>query len=174
MNESAIANISPDLQEQLIVEMRAELAEYGALLHLLESQQAAIIDRKPDSVLGLIQKIEAQLATTHTCRTHREATADALGKLSGAALPATLRNLVPYFRDAVRPLVEALADEVNRLITETRRRAKQNQMLLARSVELTQELVSKLSPRAVSKTYSALGRVKIQPAAGASRLIEKT
>ena len=74
----------------------------------------------------------------------------------------------------MRPLIEALADEVNRLIAHTRRRAQQNQMLLARSVELTQELISRLSPKAVSKTYSAGGRVKIKPAAGASRLLERS
>ena len=110
----------------------------------------------------------------HKHRKRREAAADALAGLSHLPQPATLRNLAPHFRTAVRPLVEALADEVNRLIAHTRRRAQQNQMLLARSVELTQELVSRLSPRAVSKTYSARGRVKIKPAGEASRLLERS
>ncbi|MEO6739890.1 MAG: hypothetical protein ABIP20_06540 [Chthoniobacteraceae bacterium] len=110
----------------------------GALLHLLRSQQAPIIDRKPDSVLALIQKNEAQFATTHTCRQHRQATADALGRLSSDSRPAKLRNLVPYIRDALRPLSETLADEVNRLITEASSRAQQNQMHLNRSADLGQ------------------------------------
>ena len=168
------AEPASDLQEQLITALRSELQEYGGLLNLLELQQNAVLERKPDSVLELIPKIEAQLATTHARRKEREATADELAKLSHAPRPATLRSLAPHFREAVRPLVEALAGEVNRLITHTRRRAQQNQMLLARSVELTQELVSRLSPRAVSKTYSARGRVKIKPAAGASRLLERS
>ena len=163
-----------DVQERLVTALRSELQEYGGLLHLLDLQQTAVLDRKPDAVLDLIPKIEAQLVTTHTCLKFREATADELARLSHTLRPATLRSLAPHFREAVRPLVEALADEVNRLITHTRRRAQQNQMLLARSVELTQELVSRLSPRAVSKTYSAGGRVKIKPAAGASRLLERS
>ena len=163
-----------DLQERLITTLRSELQEYGGLLQLLDMQQAAVLDRKPDEVLNLIQKIEAQLNATHACRKLREHTADELATFSGSPVPATLRSLAPHFRPAVRPLVEALADEVNRLITHTRRRAQQNQMLLARSVELTQELISRLSPKAVTKTYSAGGRVKIKPAAGASRLLERS
>ena len=163
-----------DLQEELIAALRNELAEYGGLLSLLDLQQAAVLDRKPDGVLELIPQIDAQLATTHTRRKKREATANELAILSQIPTPATLGNLTPLFRPAVRPLIEALADEVNRLIGYTRRRAQQNQMLLARSVELTQELVSQISPRAVTKTYSARGQVKIQPASGASRLLEKS
>ena len=158
-----------DLQEQLITELRQELEEYGGLLSLLDLQQAAVLDRKPDDVLELISRIDAQLATTNTCRKRREATAAQLGSLSQIPGPPTLRSLAPHFRSAVRPLVESLANEVNRLITHTRRRAQQNQMLLARSVELTQELVSGLSPQAITKTYSARGRVKIQPVAGPPR-----
>ena len=174
MNGNDSMEPAPDLQEQLIAALRSELEEYGGLLHLLDLQQAAVLDRKPDTVLELIPKIEAQLAITHTRRKQREATADELAKLSQLPQPATLRNLAPHFRAAVRPLVEALADEVNRLIAHTRRRAQQNQMLLARSVELTQELVMRLSPRTVSKTYSARGRVKIKPAGEASRLLERS
>ena len=175
MNEgSETGGPASDLQEQLITALRNELEEYGGLLALFDSQQAAVLERKPDAVLEQIPRIDKQLAITAGCRKQREGTAVALANLSQLPGPATLRSLAPHFRTAVRPLVEALADEVNRLITLTRRRAQQNQMLLARSVELTQELVSRLSPRAVSKTYSARGRVKIQPAAGASRLLEKS
>jgi flagellar biosynthesis/type III secretory pathway chaperone len=163
-----------DAQERLIAALRRELAEYGALLQLLEVQQAAVLDRKPDQVLESIPQIDAQLELTSTRRKEREATADELALATGIPLPATLRTLAPRFRPAVRPLVEALTDEVNRLIGHTRRRAEQNQLLLARSVELAQEMVSRLSPRAISKTYSAKGRVKIKPAAGASRLLDRS
>lgn len=172
--DTGITQPPADLQEQLIVALRKELAEYGALLELLDLQQTAVLDRKPDSVLEMISRIEAQIATTHACRKQREATAAELAALSGIPQPVTLRALAPCFRSAVHPLVEALADEVNRLISHTRKRAQQNQMLLARSVELAQDLVTRLSPRSVSKTYSALGRVNIKPAAGASRLLDKS
>jgi flagellar biosynthesis/type III secretory pathway chaperone len=171
---SHIISSPADLQDQLITSLRGELEEYGGLLNLLERQQEAILSRNPDSVLELVTQIDAQIVNTHACRKRREATANELACLSQIQGPTTLRKLVPHFRAVLRPLIEALADEVNRLITETKRRAQQNQMLLARSVELTQELLSHVNPRAVSKTYSARGRMKIQPAAGASRLLEKS
>ena len=77
-----------DLQERLITTLRGELQEYGGLLQLLDMQQAAVLDRKPDEVLELIQKIEAQLTATHACRKLRERTADELATLSGSPVPA--------------------------------------------------------------------------------------
>lgn len=171
---SHIISSPADLQEQLITSLRCELEEYGGLLNLLERQQEAILSRNPDSVLEIVAQIDAQIERTHVRRKQREATMNDLARLSQLQGNATLNKLVPHFRAVLRPLIEALADEVNRLIAETKRRAQQNQMLLARSVELTQELLSHVNPRAVSKTYSARGRMKIQPAAGASRLVEKS
>ena len=166
--------IPPELQEKLIIELRGELEEYGGLLHLLGLQQTAVIGRKPDAVLELIPQIETQVATTHRRRKTREATMNELASLAQLQGSRTLKRLIPYFRPAVRPLIEALVGEVNRLIAHTRRRAQQNQMLLARSVELTQDIISHLNPSAVSKTYSARGRVNIRPAGGVSRLLERS
>ena len=72
------------------------------------------------------------------------------------------------------PLVQALITEVNRLITLARLRAQQNQMLLARTIELTQDIVSTLSPGTVTRTYSPQGRMKIKASAGVGRLLEKS
>ena len=72
----------------------------------------------------------------------------------------------------MRPLVEALATEVNRLIGKVRRRAQQNQMLLARTIEVTQELCEKLKPGTVTRTYAPDGKMKIKAAAGSGRLLE--
>ena len=83
------ADPSSDLQGQLITELRQELEEYGGLLSLLDLQQAAVLDRKPDDVLELISRIDAQLATTNTCRKRREATAAQLASLSQIPGPRT-------------------------------------------------------------------------------------
>ena len=94
--------------------------------------------------------------------------------IAGLPPKTTLRTLTPHFRPALRPLIEALVDEVNRLIAQTRRCAQQNQVLLARSVELAEEMMTRLNPRAVSKTYSARGKVNIKLAAGMSRLLDRS
>lgn len=165
---------SAERQELLIAALREELSGYGALLNLLKEQQEAVLDRKPDSVLTISTAIESQIKTMQVHRQRRVAAMEELTRLAGIPKSSTLRILSPYFRPALRPLVEALVDEVNRLITQTRRCAEQNQVLLARSMELAEELMKRLHPHAVSKTYSARGKVNIKLAAGMSRLLNKS
>jgi len=165
---------STDLQDSLTASLRRELGEYGALLQLITLQQEAILDRKVDRVLELSAEIEDQIEITHGYRKEREAAAEEIALFAGLSKTATLRALTPNFRPVLRPLIEALVDEVNRLIAQTRRRAQQNQVLLARSMELAEELIMRLNPRSVSKTYSARGRVNIKLAAGMSRLLDRS
>ena len=162
------------LQEALIAALRTEVAEYGALLNLLTSQQEAVLDRKPGAVLQFSGEIEVQIKAMDRHRKTREAATDAIALVAGLPPKATLRIVIPHFRTALRPLIEALVDEVNRLIAQTRRGATQNQVLLARSVELGEEMISRLNPRGLSKTYSARGKVNIKLAAGMSRLLERS
>lgn len=165
---------STDLQEALIAALRKELAEYGALLNLLTRQQAAVLDRKPDTVLEISTSIEEQIGIMHEHRRRREVVAEEVALIAGLPQEASLRVLTPHFRPALRPLIEALVSEVNRLISETRRCAGQNQVLLARSVKLAEEMTTQLNPRTVSKTYSARGKMNIKLAAGMSRLLNRS
>jgi flagellar biosynthesis/type III secretory pathway chaperone len=161
-----------ELPEQLVNALRMELAEYGGLLALFDAQQKAIIDRQPDRTLELGAQIERQAQATRIRRKQRESFVEAIALTTGHPEAKVLRELVPYFPPSMRPMVEALTDEVNRLITDTRRRARQNQMLLARAMEITGELVARLSPETVTKTYSARGELKMNHTARAPRLVD--
>ena len=162
--EESAAVQSP--HEQIIDALRAELQEYGGLLNLFDQQQDAILHRKPDAITEIDVTVEAQLATLRARRTNRE-------RLVSAMVPnASLLQMILHFPQAMRPLVEALATEVNRLIVQVRRRARQNQMLLARTIEVTQELCEKLQPGTVTRTYAQDGKMKVKAAAGAGRLLE--
>ncbi len=156
--------------EQIIDALRAEMQEYGGLLNLFDQQQNAILNRKPDDIADLEQTVEAQLATLRARRAHREGLV--IGLTPEASPHPTLLQSILLFPQPMRPLVEALASEVNRLIGRVRRRAQQNQMLLARTIEVTQELCEKLKPGTVTRTYAPNGKMKIKAAAGASRLLE--
>ncbi len=163
LDESAAA-LSP--HDQITEALRSELQEYGGLLNLFDEQQDAILNRKADAITEIEPAIEAQLAILRTRRSRRES-------LVAALVPdATLFQTILHFPQPMRPLVEALATEVNRLIAKVRRRAQQNQMLLARTIEVTQELCEKLQPGTVTRTYSPSGKMKIKAAASAGRLLE--
>ena len=69
-----------DLQEQLVLALRAELEEYGGLLFRFEAQQSAILDRQPDRVLAVGAEIEHQVEVTKTFRKRREALSRTVGR----------------------------------------------------------------------------------------------
>ena len=162
-----------DLQEQLVIHLRLELEEYGGLLCHFEAQQEAILTRKPELVLEIGTRIEEQLETAKVARKKREATARGVATLAGRPEQASLKELAPFFRPAVRPMVDALTTEVNRLINQTRRRAQQNQMLLSRAMEVTQEVLRRVNPESVTRTYSPGGRLKMSAGSRPSRLLDQ-
>ena len=161
-----------DLHEPLVGAMRTEAQEYGELLALFDEQQAAIISRAPDAVLDLDGRINAQLAMLRGCRTAREALVAGLASRREPALEPSVTEVMALFREPVRPLVQALLAEINALIGKSRRRAQQNRKLLARSVEVAQELLEKLNPEAVSRTYSPQGKIKVKAAGDSRRLLD--
>jgi flagellar biosynthesis/type III secretory pathway chaperone len=162
-----------DFQEQLVLSLRAELEEYGALLCHFEEQQEAILHRQADKVLELSTRIEGQLDRARHARKARESVARASAEAAGFPEQTALKELVHFFRPAVRPMVEALTDEVNRLINYTRRRAQQNQMLLSRAMEVTQEVLGRLSPDTLTRTYSPGGKMRMTAGARSGRLLEQ-
>lgn len=164
----------PIPQVQVIEALQAELQECGGLMNLFDEQQNAILARNPDAVLDYDEKIKNHLLVVRSHRKHREAVVTALATSNDQPPQTTITELIPLFRESVRPLLQALITEVNRLITRGRRRAEQNQMLLARTIEVTQGILARLHPATVTRTYSAQGRMKISASNGASRLIVKS
>jgi flagellar biosynthesis/type III secretory pathway chaperone len=147
--------------DNLIEALRDEVQEYGGLLSLFEDQQTAILERKPTTVLAIQNSIKGQLETINGCRKRREQIARELAISVGRNPEITVRQLIDYCEEVVRPLLHALIYEVNQLITKTRRRGQQNQMLLARSIEVSQQILQRLNPGALTKTYSRRGRINI-------------
>jgi flagellar biosynthesis/type III secretory pathway chaperone len=61
----------------------------------------------------------------------------------------------------MQPMLRALTDELLRIADHVRRKANQNQMLLARSIEVIRDLLEELTPTNPARTYENDGRVKI-------------
>lgn len=159
--------------ESAATALRTELGEYGGLLNLFEAEQQAILQRDPDGVLTYQSQIEAQLATVRHTRRAREVAVESAVQSAGEDSSRTLRQLLPEFPPPVQPMFDALITEINRLIAQCRRRAQQNQALLARAIEVSEVLLRQLRPEAVTKTYSSRGRVKIGAATAGSRVVAR-
>jgi flagellar biosynthesis/type III secretory pathway chaperone len=141
--------------------LRAEVAEYGRLLHLMEEQRDLIFRRDPVAILVANKTIQIQVDLLHDCRRRREEMSARLAEENARPPNSTLRSIVPLIAPEGRPLLEALIAEVNRLIHRVRRLMRLNERLLATAVDCQQELLRRLWPSAFTKTYAANGKVTV-------------
>jgi flagellar biosynthesis/type III secretory pathway chaperone len=156
--------------ESIADALRAELAEYGGLLHRFETQQQSLLARDAVAVLQLSTEIEAQTRLAADRRDQRERLVAAFARDHGQPANSTLRALLPLIEDVARPLIEALIAEVNVLLHRVRRANRHNHALLARTVEMHQEMLQQLRPTAFTKTYAPDGRVSVATGSAASSL----
>jgi flagellar biosynthesis/type III secretory pathway chaperone len=145
--------------------LRNELAEYGGLLQLIDGQQKKIFALDSVGVSEFVPQLEEQAGTAREKRTARESIVRQYAHEHGQQGEPTLRQLLPSFPAEVRPLLEALIDEINHLLQRTKKRTRQNQLLLSRLVEFHRELIPSLRPQAFTKTYSRHGQVSVNASA---------
>lgn len=145
--------------ESLVDCLRAEVEEYGGMLRLLEEQQLCLIRRDADRLQELAVAVDGATQSADAVRRRREDAFRAFAAAQGCDASATVRAILPAIEASARPLIEALVQEVNRLVYRTRRFARQNHEMLARACQLQQDLLRQVCPGIFSQTYSATGRM---------------
>lgn len=151
--------------ETIAASLREELANFGRLLGLFEEQQRHLFERNADAVLRVSHEIEQQAQTLGEARLRREDHVAALAAAHGMPRQSSLRSMLHLVEPAVRPLLEALINEVNLLLHRVRRVSRQNHSLLTAVVETNRQTLQLLRPGAFSPTYSASGHMAVHPAA---------
>ena len=154
----------------IIVQLRQELLEYGALLSAFEDQQKALFSRQPDLVLSLSTAIKEQLDRAIASRTQREEAVAAFALAQNMPANSSLRSLLPLIDKDAHPLIEALIGETNLLIHRVRRTHRQNHTLLNHTVSMHRETLQMLRPNAFTKTYSPTGIMSVSSGRVASTL----
>jgi hypothetical protein len=144
--------------------LRNEVQEYGDMLRLFEEQQECVFNRDPGRLLQLIEVTKDATQRAEDARREREQCVSSFAAGLGRGADVTLRSLLPFIDCEARPLLQALIDEVNRLVHRVRRITRQNHLLLSRTVQLHQGLLRQFYPGAFTSTYSACGRVSVAPA----------
>ncbi len=129
------------------------------MLRLLEEQQLALIRRDADRLHELAAALDAATQSADAVRRHREDAFRAFAAAQGCEAGATVRAILPAIEASARPLIEALVQEVNRLVYRTRKFTRQNHEMLGRACQLQQDLLRQICPGIFSQTYSATGRV---------------
>ena len=72
---------------------------------------------------------------------------------------SSLTELLPHLPEVTKPMFESLIEEINNLITRVRRKIEQNQRLLMRLAEVTDQILGISDPVGHSKTYSKDGKL---------------
>jgi flagellar biosynthesis/type III secretory pathway chaperone len=135
-----------DAIKNLIEALRDELKNYGEMLALLDRQQEYLLTRAANEVSQSVSLVQAQGLAIQEARQRREDCRRTVAEEAGEADNATFKELIPVLPAEYQPLLKALVDENNELLSRVRRRARQNHLMLKRSVELMQQLLNSLCP----------------------------
>jgi flagellar biosynthesis/type III secretory pathway chaperone len=149
------------LQDQIIGCLRAEIQEHGVLLSVFTDQQKAIMQRESDRVMIFVEGVQRQVDLVNRIRSRREALTAQMVPRSRITRVTPLSELAKRFPPPMQPLLQALVEELLRIAEQVRRKANQNQVLLARSIEVIRDLLEELTPANPARTYENDGRVKI-------------
>lgn len=167
----------PNLQasfnwEDLLGLLRDELQEYGGLVGLLSAQQQSILNRRPESLLEINQSVQTQMEASQMLQRRRQGFVSSLASSYGEPDESTLSELVPHFPVVTQPMFQSIIEEINSLISQIRRKIEQNQRLLNRLTEVTDQILGVADPGSHSKTYDKSGDLSRLSSDGRSTLNE--
>ncbi len=144
---------------ELIDSLRNELTEYGELLALLQEQQSLIIARSSGGLLTNIELVNLQFEKISIVRQQREEHQRRYAVEIGFPATSSFTDISGRVAGEYRPLLAALVEEINGVLTSLHEWLRQNHRLLGRSLDLLQQLIKGLFPAAVGATYSRRGYV---------------
>jgi hypothetical protein len=142
----------------LIEALREELRQYGEMLARLDAQQECITKRAADEVLSSAASVQEQSSALRAAQCAREEHQRRVAESFGAPAQSTLAQLTHRLPAECRPLIRALVEENNQLLTRVQQRARQNHVLLRRSLDLMHELLQTFCPTAKGTLYDVAGR----------------
>jgi flagellar biosynthesis/type III secretory pathway chaperone len=143
--------------EKLVAALREELQHYGEMLALLDQQQESAINRLADEMFAATTAIQSQAGVMQTARRDREQCQRELARELCVVETSTFVEIIPLLPSNYRPLVKSLVDENNALLQRVQQRARQNHLVLSRSVELMQQFLGTLLPAHATHIYDGQG-----------------
>lgn len=130
--------------QQLLAALREELKHYGELLALLEQQRSSVHGSAPDRTFYATTAIQRQAEATLQARRNSEARRRALARELRQDESTTVLQLTPLVPPQFRPLLQSLIEENNTLLQSVQWAARENHVLLSRSVASMEEFLDLL------------------------------
>jgi flagellar biosynthesis/type III secretory pathway chaperone len=146
--------------QTLITSLREELQQYGEMLALLNRQQEYIVARASDEVFQTVSLIQAQGQVIQQARSHREECRRVAARHVSLPANSSFASLIALLPPEYQPLVRALVEENNELLVRVQQRARQNHLLLSRSLEFMQGFINSLLPGRETSVYNDHGNME--------------
>jgi flagellar biosynthesis/type III secretory pathway chaperone len=150
-----------EILTHLIEALREELKQYGEMLALLDQQQSLVVRRQTTALPDSANSINAQAEILRGARHEREQRQRNLASLLELPEDSNFKTLIPKLPADYQPLVSALVDENNELLTRVQQRARQNHLLLSHCVDLMQQFIHSIFPTAKPVTYNGNGQAPV-------------
>jgi len=115
--------------DQLVDALRDELQEKGGVIRLLNQQTEVLYRRDVSAVSQVGEQIRGQLCLATRCTQARELILRQIASQMKSGEDIDRSAILDQFPEYVRPLLEALFGEVDRLSGRMEERLKQNQQL---------------------------------------------
>lgn len=145
--------------ELLVERLRDELKQYGELMALLDRQQELVLQRDADGIQATAEQIDQQSMVLEEFKAVRRRVQEELAQALGMSPIDTIEELLPRLPQAYRPLIKALVEDNNFSIQRIGRVARQNHMLLSRSIEMVGGLIRSICPDQAPGVYNGSGEV---------------
>ena len=133
-----------ELLQNFVETLRDELKQYGELLALLDAQQGQVVRRLADDLTVTVSAINSQGEVIQAARRERDQRRRELARSLLLPDETPIIHLIPALPEPYRPLVAALIAENNHLLARVQHRARQNHILLSRSLELMAQFINSL------------------------------
>jgi hypothetical protein len=131
-----------ELLHNFVESLREELKQYGELLALLDAQQEQVVRRLADDLSETVSAINSQGEVIQAARRERDQRRRELSRSLLLPDETLIIRLIPALPESYRPLVSALVGENNQLLARVQQRARQNHILLSRSLELMRQFIN--------------------------------
>ena len=162
-----------ELLENLIAALREELQQYGEMLALLDQQQEWVLARAGEELYQTIGEIQAQANTILRVRQQRQSCQHNLAQQLPLSDSHSFNEVIPMLPSDYQPLLRSLIEENNGLLVRVQQRARQNHLLLSRSLELMQQYLNPLMPVRQDQVYDENGNRPAHALPGAPALYEQ-
>lgn len=160
-----------DSLEQLVDSLREELQQYGEMLARLDDQQELVMRRDAAAVLESVPTVQEQVATLNKAREFRTLAMKKLCAEMEMPLDAAFEQILPRCPENYQILIGALVQENNSLLQRVHQRARQNHLLLTRTVESMQRVINSLTHQRTTPVYNDRGSM-FMPAHASPAMLE--